>query len=323
MPEVSVVIPLLNKEFQIARALDSVLAQTSEDFEIVVIEGDSSDRSSEIVDGYSDSRIRVTAQATKGVSSARNQGVQEADSQFIAFLDADDEWTPTHIETLVRLRETYPESGIYATAYEISDASGRRFSPAIRNIPVAPWEGRVPDYFHAAAFGEPPVWTSASAVPKDIFQEMGGFSERMSFGEDIDLWGRIALRYPVVFSWSGKAVYYQDAEIRLSRGEPRDDLLEEFELVKEARIERDIGETFAVDRTCLEEYVAMLEIQRSVRMIIQGHSKTAREVLRSYTSNNFNREKWFWYLASFVPHGCIQSLRRWEASLGRGRMRNR
>jgi len=101
-PLVSVIIPLYNKEPYVERALRSVLMQSIQTFEIIVVEGGSTDNSLEKVQRFDDPRITVVQQREKGVSAARNEGVQAARSEFLAFLDADDEWMPGFIETMIR-----------------------------------------------------------------------------------------------------------------------------------------------------------------------------------------------------------------------------
>lgn len=140
----------------------------------------------------------------------------------------------------------------------------------------------------------------------------------MQFGEDIDLWGQIALGIPIVFSWEGKPVYHRDAQTRLSRRGSRSEFPDECELVKEVRTGKNFDVTSAFDRKYVEKYVAMLEIQRSVRMIMQGHSRGVREVLRSCATNHYNGEGLLRHLAPFIPYGSILALRRCRASLDRG-----
>ena len=124
MTQVSVVIPLFMKDETIDRCLDSVLNQTFHDFEVIIVylpsDKDKGDQP-RFTDHSHNILVRVIRQKDRGVSSARNQGVLEARSNLVAFLDADDEWLPDHLATLLRLNKKYPEAGILATACLISD----------------------------------------------------------------------------------------------------------------------------------------------------------------------------------------------------------
>jgi len=215
MPEVTVVIPLFEKGPHIARALDSVLSQTFADFEVVVVDDGSTDDGKQVVTKYlGDPRIRLLVQENRGVSAARNRGIDEAFTDFIAFLDADDEWAPDHLEILVRLRMKFPGAGICTTAFRRVLEDGRIVFPRYEGIPSPPWEGILEDYFKSASLGAQPVWTSAAAVPLAVFRQIGLFRVGISRGEDLDMWGRIAMFYPVAFSWEGIGYYRKDATQR-------------------------------------------------------------------------------------------------------------
>lgn len=114
---ISVVIPLYNKEKQIAKTLQTVLNQTYQDFEIVIVNDGSTDGSVDEVKKFLNPRIRLINQKNGGVSAARNRGIEEAKGEYIAFLDADDLWDIDHLEVLYQLILAYPKNGAYATAY--------------------------------------------------------------------------------------------------------------------------------------------------------------------------------------------------------------
>jgi glycosyltransferase involved in cell wall biosynthesis len=118
MPFYTIIIPLYNKEAHIKATLDSVLAQTFENFEVIIVNDGSTDRSMDIISTFKDKRIQIINKKNEGVSTARNLGIKNAKGDFIAFLDADDIWYPTHLEDLKNLIAHFPNCGLYCTAYE-------------------------------------------------------------------------------------------------------------------------------------------------------------------------------------------------------------
>ncbi len=209
----SVIIPLYNKEPHVKRALDSVINQTVQDFEIIVVNDGSTDKSADVVKTFSDARIRLINQKNAGVSVARNRGINEAKSELIAFLDADDEWMPDYLETILRLREKYPFAGLYATSLKTEFIDNVLMGKDEELRKLIPDEGLILNFFkvnlkeisHKDIF-----YTSSVTVPKKIFLELGGFQTGFWWGEDIDMWGRIALKHPFAYSSQACAVYYQN-----------------------------------------------------------------------------------------------------------------
>ena len=111
----SVVIPLYNKEKYIARSISSVLHQTYENFELLVIDDGSTDESCRVAASIEDSRIRLIHKKNGGESSARNFGIKHSSNDYIAFLDADDEWAPNFLRTIAGLIHAYPKASIFST----------------------------------------------------------------------------------------------------------------------------------------------------------------------------------------------------------------
>jgi len=283
-PEVSVVIPLYNKGHYIKRAICSVLAQTIQSFEIIIIDGGSIDEGPAIVKEMADTRIHFLVQKGKGVSNARNEAVNFAKSDFIAFLDADDEWMPEHLETILKLKKSYPHAGAYTTAYKIMEGSGKIRWAKYREIPFSPWEGLIPNYFKSGALGEYPVWTSVVCIPKKIFTEMGGFPEGAWFGEDADLFGKIALKYRIAFSWYHGAIYHWDAHNRACN-HPYPIDAEPFvktalNLIENGKVPKEL-------LSDLKEYIAKKEIYRAKRNLTVGRREESLKILRTTQSNYF------------------------------------
>jgi len=116
---VSVVIPVFNKRRYLLRALESVLAQTHAEFEVILVDDGSTDGSLDTIGHLRDARVRIARQPNAGVSAARNTGIRLARAPLVAFLDADDTWEPGFLAAMLALRYRYPDAGLYASAYRI------------------------------------------------------------------------------------------------------------------------------------------------------------------------------------------------------------
>lgn len=207
----SVIIPLYNKAPYIAKAIESVLGQTYCDFEVIVIDDGSTDQSLEVAKTFENKSITIVSQPNSGVSTARNNGVKIAKHPYICFLDADDWWHPTFLEEMKRLITDFPDAGIYGSGYYIVKNGQERIAP----IGVSQgFERGIIDYCEVYAKTLcMPLWTGAVIVPKNIFDEEGGFKSQLKFGEDFDLWIRIALKHKVILVNKPLAYYNQDVDV--------------------------------------------------------------------------------------------------------------
>jgi len=212
-PAVTIVMPLYNKETEVRRAVESVLCQTVPDFEIVVVNDGSTDKGPEIVRSIKDSRIRMIDQENAGVSAARNRGIYEARSDLIAFLDADDEWKPSFLETILKLKEKFPSCSVFATNYLFRDVDAKYHLPIVRGIPIHPWEGVLNDYFGVAIKSDPPICSSAVAVTKEAILSVNLFPIGVTSGEDLLTWAKLAVRYNIVYSTEPESVFWMRAPL--------------------------------------------------------------------------------------------------------------
>ena len=285
----SVIIPLYNKGPHIARALDSVLNQTVRNNEIIVVDDQSVDEGPGIVRSYRDPRITFIEQDHKGASFTRNHGARLAKNEYIAFLDADDEWMPGHLETILRLIEHYPEAGMYATAYKKGNGGVPERWANYTCIPAAPWEGLLPDYFKSATFGNSPVNSSVVVIPRKIFLEMGGFPVDYWYAEDADLFGKIALKYPVAFSREFGAVYHVGAVNRTCRTPIPRNYEEAF--VTSARLALKEGKVRPELVESVNEYMVSKEIERAIGNIQDGNLKNAHAILKQCRTKAFRKER--------------------------------
>ena len=206
----SIIIPLYNKEKYVAKAIRSIRDQSFQNFEIIVVDDGSTDDSLTVVNSLHDKRLKIIRNDLKGVSSARNKGVENASYKLIAFLDADDWWEPFFLERMSKLILDFDNAAIYGCGYWIIK-NGNRISPNI-GIPKSFERGYI-DYVktYAETFYAP-INCSFVIINKAIFQACGGFNIELKYGEDFDLWIRIAKNHNVAYDKSPLAFSNQDVE---------------------------------------------------------------------------------------------------------------
>ena len=206
MPFFSVIIPLFNKEKFIEATLKSVLNQTFIDFEILIINDGSTDNSATIIEGFDDPRISYFLKENAGVSSARNDGIEKAQSNYISFIDADDYWYPDFLEEMFKIIQNYPQQKAFSAAIEIE--TSKKVIPASYSI-IRTNDCEIVNYFTAST-KETVICTSCAVFHKSIFEEIGNFDLTVKSGQDTDMWIRIGINHPVVFSWKILARYIYD-----------------------------------------------------------------------------------------------------------------
>lgn len=194
---ISVVIPLYNKEAHISEAVESVLEQTCGDFELIIVDDGSTDDSAEIVKSFKDERIQLTSIEHSGVAVARNTGIQHANRDYIAFLDADDWWAPEFLEEMKRLAEQYPGERVFAAGRTLVYPK-KSHTYQNRILPPNGETARI-DYWEAIATGPPPVNASNALFSRRLFKASNDFTDGMQRYEDHDLWARLCMDYEVVF----------------------------------------------------------------------------------------------------------------------------
>jgi glycosyltransferase involved in cell wall biosynthesis len=191
-PRVSVVIPAYNAALTIGQTLDSVFSQTFRNFEVVLVDDGSTDRTRDAVAGYGD-RIRVLAKVNEGKPAAtRNIGVREARGELVAFLDADDWWREDKLERQVAVFGGRPDVGLVYTADATVDTAGKILS--VNPCPVGA-RGRI---YELLAVRNLMVGSSVMARRKAILQA-GGFDENLTSIENWDLWIRISRDWAIEY----------------------------------------------------------------------------------------------------------------------------
>lgn len=196
-PFFSVAVSLYNKEKHVKSTIKSVLAQTFQDFEVVIVNDGSTDASKSVVASFSDSRINYFEQENKGVSAARNEATIRAKGDYIALLDADDLWEPTYLETIYQLIKSYPDQQIFASAVMVETPSST--IPSVYSIKnLQDDEAYLVDYFESSSINTL-LTSSSTVIHHSVFEKIGSYNTSIKSGEDTDLWIRIGLHYKVVF----------------------------------------------------------------------------------------------------------------------------
>jgi glycosyltransferase involved in cell wall biosynthesis len=180
-----------------------VLVQTFTDFEIIIIDDGSTDNSEEKALQIKDPRIRYYSKKNGGVSSARNFGIENATSNYIAFIDADDYWFPNFLEETHKNIVLNPKINVFSSAIEIE--TSKSVIPAVYSIKKT-GDFEIINYF-TASIKRTVLCSSSSVFNKTVFEQIGQFDPKLKSGEDTDLWIRIGLVYPILFSWKVLARY--------------------------------------------------------------------------------------------------------------------
>jgi amino acid adenylation domain-containing protein len=188
--------PLYNKERFIARAIDSVFAQTWQDFEIVVVDDGSTDNGPEIVKSYKDARLRLIQQPNAGPGAARNRGVKESSSEYLAFLDGDDEYFPDYLRRSIDNLNRNPDCVLsVVNHYRGPERTlATTVEPFDIGIEAGPW--RLSPHIDAGEMWGSLVYLQTWVVMcrREVFSEFGGFYEHhCTFAEDQYFWLQVIL----------------------------------------------------------------------------------------------------------------------------------
>lgn len=204
----SVVVPLYNKELSISKTISLVLEQTFHNFEIIIVNDGSTDKSLEKLNFFNDNRIRVIHQENSGVSKARNKGVKNAKYDWIVFLDADDWWLEDHLSVIKNMIDNHKNFFVFCSSYIISSEFKNIESNNDITIVKNYFKESINNFF---------FWTSAACIHKNVFKEVGLFRDELSIGEDLEMWVRIGRVYPIVKSSKITALYNLGSENKLTR----------------------------------------------------------------------------------------------------------
>jgi len=255
---VSVIIPTYNRSRMVREAIGSVLDQSFEDFELIVVDDGSSDQTETVVRGFGQ-RVIYERQENRGVSAARNLGLERARGAFIALLDSDDLWMAEKLETQTRFFRSNPNALICQTE-EIWIRHGRRVNPK-------KYHRKQSGDIFAVSLERCMVSPSAVMWRRELLDEVGGFDASLPACEDYDLWLRVSCRHPV---------HLIPQPLTVKRGGHEDQLSTTIPALDRYRIQSILNLLEQVDLTAERRRLALDTLRRKAHIYAQGLRKRGR-----------------------------------------------
>ncbi len=285
MPKISVVIPVYNKEKYVKETLQSVLNQDFKDFEIIIIDDGSTDRSIAIAKQFSSSKIKIIQQDNQGVAIARNTGVAAAQAEIIAFLDADDLWLPNHLSVINQLSQLYPDAGFYATGYKLKFNEHQyavSFPFKDKNLLLQP--------YYRYDKGQALFYISNFAIKKSIFMAEKGFKPGID-AEDTEFFIRIGQKYPLAYSKITTMIHLNEAE---------NSLFNQYRLERKIAL-LDFFEQAEQNDADLKAYLDMHRFTWTMEALINDNESLAKQLKQEIDTKNLNwKQKILIKLPAFV-----------------------
>ena len=257
MPFFTVIIPLYNKEKFVENTLKSILNQTFTDYEVLVVNDCSTDESVEIIKPYLSESIKLLEHSVnKGLSASRNTGIKKANANYITFLDADDLWKPTFLETIYQLITDFPEAKIFGTNYE-EVYSNKIVSPTNFSNVIESKGSQIIDFFKYN-LGQGIYTHGSVCFHKSVYEKAGLYDETIDFAEDIDFNIRANYYYKLAYSNTIQMQYFMETEAQLTRSSILNKRLPDY----------DKYDAFAKENTSLAKYLAF------EKYVLAKHIKT-------------------------------------------------
>ena len=276
MPYFSIIVPLYNKESFVRDALNSILKQTYSDYEVIIVNDASTDDSATIAKTFLSEKIRIIQHdKNKGLAAARNTGIQNATSNFITYLDADDVWKPTFLEHIFTLTQEFSEAQIFATNYEEIWGTTLK-TPFNGSENLAPnFKGYI-DFFTLNL--KQGIYCHGSVCfHKSVFEKIGLYNEEIQFSEDLDFNIRANYHFKLAYSNSPQMIYFMQTSNQITNSSIKNKTIPNF----------DEYEVWAKNLPNLKKY---LDFERYVlgKRLKKGYDSRWKKVISPIHKENLN-----------------------------------
>lgn len=280
----SVIIPLYNKEHHIVNAVQSVLQQTYPNFELIIVNDGSTDNGLNALAMISDPRVKIISQENVGVSAARNRGIQNSKFDYIAFLDADDEWKSFFLDEICELIDKFPATGWYGTGYALKE-----HGKVTERIPTNLKDNKsMVDFFKYSLYHQL-IHIDSIVIKKSSFDQVGLFPIGVNHGEDQDLFARLALDYDIAYSGKVGTYYNLDSDNRACLNVNQAQLwpfLKEYKYLLQNKILTN------EKRFYIEEFITRRMLTRARILKKNGETIKAIKVLMEYKDTVLLNKLW-------------------------------
>lgn len=272
----TVIIPLYNKEKYIENAIKSVLNQTFTDFEILIIDDFSSDKSAAIASKFESEKVQlIYHEKNCGLSATRNTGIKKANSNYITFLDADDLWKPTFLESIFQLIQNFPEARIFGTNYEeVWDAVIKNPRNGSEILPIN-FTGYINFFKINVKQG---IYNHGSVCfHKEVYEKVGFYNEKINFSEDLDFNIRANYNFKLAYTNSIQMRYFMQTENQLTQSSLLNKTIPDF----------DTYENWAKTNSDLKKY---LDFERYVlgKRLKKNNDLRWKKMIATIDSRNLN-----------------------------------
>ncbi len=276
MPFFTVIIPLYNKEKYVENTIKSILNQTFTDYELLIVNDCSTDKSLEIATKFLSEKVRIIHhEKNSGLATTRNTGIKNATSNYITFLDADDLWKPQFLEKIFHLIQNFPEARLFGTNYEeiwnktvkkphnSSESLSKDFTGYINFFKMNLKQGI---YNHGSV-----------CFHKEVFENVGFYNDNIDFSEDLDFNIRANYHYKLAYDNSVQMSYFMQTENQLTRSSLENKTIPDF----------DLYEDWATTNSDLKKY---LDFERYVlgKKLKKNNDSRWKKMIANIDSNNLN-----------------------------------